>query len=76
MDHILPKVQSKWDIITDLFLEEGIIHFSGKLSTETDPAIKFGLVNCIAIYIYIYIYIYMYIHIYKYHIHKYIPKPK
>ena len=58
MDHILPNVQSKWDIITDLFLEEGIIHFSGKLSTETDPTINFGLVNCIAIYIYIYIYIY------------------
>ena len=28
MDH---KVQSKYDIITDFFLEEGIIHFSGVL---------------------------------------------
>ena len=42
-----PKVQSKQDIITDLFLEKGLIHFSGKLSTGTDPAINFGLAKCI-----------------------------
>ena len=36
-----PKVQSKQDIITDLFLEKGLIHFSGKLSTGTDPTINF-----------------------------------
>ena len=27
IDHIQPKVQSKSDIITDIFLEEGIIDF-------------------------------------------------
>ena len=48
MDHILPKVQSEQDIVTDLFLKEGIIHFSGKLSTGTDPAIYFDLVKSIA----------------------------
>ena len=30
-----------------MFLEEGIIHFSGKLSTGIDPAINLGLVKCI-----------------------------
>ena len=43
MDH---KVQRKQDIITDIFLEEGIYIFSGKLKTGTDPAISFDL-KCI-----------------------------
>ena len=34
-------------MITDLFLEESITKFSGKLSTGTDPAINFDLVKCI-----------------------------
>ena len=49
------KVQSKQDIITDIFLEEGILHFSGKLSTGTDPAINFDLIKWITKYIYIYL---------------------
>ena len=44
MDH---TVQSKWDIITDIFLEDGVIHFSGKLSSGTDLTINFHLVKCI-----------------------------
>ena len=47
------KVQSKQDIITDIFLEEGILHFSGKLSAGTDPAINFDLIKWITKYIYI-----------------------
>ena len=35
-------------LVTDIFLEEGIIHFfSGNLSTGTDLAISFDLVKCI-----------------------------
>ena len=30
--------------MTDLFLEEGITHFSGKLSTGINPAVNFDLV--------------------------------
>ena len=33
--------------MTDLFLEEGIVHFSGKSSTRIYPAINFDLVKCI-----------------------------
>ena len=34
--------------LTDIFLEEGIMHFlSGNLITGTDLVIKFDLVNCI-----------------------------
>ena len=32
-------------LVTDIFLEEGIINFSGNLSTGTDPAIQFDLVK-------------------------------
>ena len=39
--------------MTDIFLEEGIIHFfSGKLSTGIDLAINFDLVKCITKNIY------------------------
>ena len=34
-------------LVTDIFLEEGIIHFFGNLSTGTDLAINFDLVKCI-----------------------------
>ena len=34
-------------LITDLFLEEGIIHFSSNLNTGADLAINFDLVKCI-----------------------------
>ena len=34
-------------LVTDIFLEERIIHFSGNLSTGTDLAINFDLVKCI-----------------------------
>ena len=35
-------------LVTDVFLEEGIIHFfSGDLSTGTDLTINFDLVKCI-----------------------------
>ena len=45
MDH---KVQTKEDIITDIFVGEGIIHFfSGNLSTGTDLPINFDIVKCI-----------------------------
>ena len=47
MVHVLPKVQSKWNIITDLFLEEGIIHFF-LVSEVTDFPINFDLLICIA----------------------------
>ena len=43
MDH---TVQSKWDIITDIFLEDGVIHFSCKLSSGTDLTINLHLVKC------------------------------
>ena len=32
--------------ITNIFLEKGILHFSGKLNTVIDPVINFGLVKC------------------------------
>ena len=35
-------------LVTDIFLEEGIIHFLGNLSSGTDLAINFDLVKCIA----------------------------
>ena len=34
-------------LVTDIFLEEGIILFFGKLTTGTDLAINFDLVKCI-----------------------------
>ena len=34
-------------LVTDIFLEEGTIHFSGNLSTGTDLAINFDLVKYI-----------------------------
>ena len=34
-------------LVTAIFLEEGIIHFSGNLSTITDLAINFDLWKCI-----------------------------
>ena len=39
-------------LVTDKFLEEGIIHFSGNISTGTNPAINFDLVKCITKYKY------------------------
>ena len=35
-------------LVRGIFLEEGIIHFFGNLSTETDLAKSFDLVKCIA----------------------------
>ena len=35
-------------LVTDIFLEKGIIHFPSNLSTGTDLAIDFDLVKCIA----------------------------
>ena len=34
-------------MVIDIFLEEGIIHFSGNFSTGTDLAINFDLIKCI-----------------------------
>ena len=34
-------------LVTDIFLEKGIIHFSGNLSAGTDLAINFDLVICL-----------------------------
>ena len=34
-------------VVTDIFLEEKIIYFSGDLRTGTDLAINFDLVKCI-----------------------------
>ena len=34
-------------LVTDIFLEEGIIHFFSNLSTGNDLAINFDLVKCI-----------------------------
>ena len=34
-------------LVRGIFLEEGIIHFFGNLSTETDLAKSFDLVKCI-----------------------------
>ena len=34
-------------LVTDIFLQEGIIHFSGTLSTGADLAINFDLVKYI-----------------------------
>ena len=34
-------------LVTDIFLEEGIIHFYGNLSAGTDLAINFDSVKCI-----------------------------
>ena len=34
-------------LVTDIFLEKGIIHFSGNLSAGTDLAINFDLVKCL-----------------------------
>ena len=35
-------------LVTDIFLEEGIMHFfSGNLSTGTDLVINFALIKCI-----------------------------
>ena len=47
MDHILTKVESKQNIITDLLLEKGKNIFPGKLRTGTDPAIYFDSVKCV-----------------------------
>ena len=33
-------------LVTDILLEEGIIHFSDNVSTGTDLAINFDLVKC------------------------------
>ena len=41
--HILPRVQSKENILTDLYLE--VTDFSGKLSTGINPVINFDLVK-------------------------------
>ena len=42
-------------LVTDIFLEKGIIIFSGNLSTGTDFAINLDLVKCIAKNIYSYL---------------------
>ena len=34
-------------LVTDIFLAEGIIHFSSNISTGTDLGINFDLVKCI-----------------------------
>ena len=34
-------------LVTDIFLEEGIMHFFDNLSTGTDLVINFDLVKCI-----------------------------
>ena len=47
MDHTLPKLHSKQNIITDIFFEEKIRNLPGKLSTGNDPAINFDLMKCI-----------------------------
>ena len=39
-------------MITDIFLEEGAVHFSGTSVTGNDPAISFELVKCITKNIY------------------------
>ena len=36
-------------LVTDIFLAEGIIHFSSNISTGTDLGINFDLVKCIQI---------------------------
>ena len=39
-------------MMTDIFLEEGIVHFSSKLSTGIDLAISFDEIRCITKNIY------------------------
>ena len=36
-------------LVTDIFLAEGIIHFSSNISAGTDLGINFDLVKCIQI---------------------------
>ena len=41
--HILPKAQSKQDIATDIYLKEGVIDFSGQLTTGINLVINVDL---------------------------------
>ena len=56
MYQILPKFQSKYDIIYHKYIprRRNNAFFSGKLSTGIDPALNFGLVKSITKNIYTY----------------------